>query len=164
MAASSELVQQYNSSQHSNIKSSKSNQGNPAGGCLINSSRNAKIVTSNQAIKSNSQVAAAGNGGGTVESSLAYKSSGNVPSSQTGSGSKVFKVPGYEDSKGINERFIDLNKVSEGAPKISKPTLAAQVVKSSEFNKSQGVRLGDQSAKAQSIGINLLGSMNNVQA
>jgi len=61
-------------------------------------------------------------------------------------GSKVFKATGYEDSKGINERFIDLNKASEGAPKISKPTINT-VLKSNDFSQmkgsTQGIRLGD---------------------
>ena len=52
-----------------------------------------------------------------------------------------------EDAKGINERFIDLNKASEGAPKISKPSYGSQALKSSDFSSSkgtnQGHRIGD---------------------
>ena len=48
-----------------------------------------------------------------MEISTAYKSSGQIQGT-----SKVFKAQGYEDAKCINERFIDLNKASEGAPKI----------------------------------------------
>ena len=64
-------------------------------------------------MKSNSQL---GNpaGGSISEMSNTYKTSGT--------GSKVFKAQGYDDAKGINERFIDLNKASEGAPKINKPS------------------------------------------
>ena len=39
-------------------------------------------------------------------------------------GTKVVKASGYEEAKGINERFIDLNKAAEGASKLSKPALA----------------------------------------
>ena len=48
----------------------------------------------------------------------------------------MFKAQGYEDAKGINERFIDLNKASEGAPKISKPSYGSQALKSSDFTSS----------------------------
>lgn len=68
----------------------------------------------------------------------------------------MFKAQGYEDAKGINERFIDLNKASEGAPKISKPSYGSQALKSSDFSSSkgtsQGHRMGDQSAKTQANG------------
>lgn len=73
-----------------------------------------------------------------METSSAYKSSGHIPSNMVQGGSKVFKASGYEDAKGINERFIDLNKASEGAPKIAKPALANQVLKSSEFSSVKG--------------------------
>lgn len=76
--------------------------------------------------------------GGNMDTSSAYKTSGNLPSSIIQGGSKVFKASGYEDAKGINERFIDLNKASEGAPKISKPSYGSQVLKSSDFSQGKG--------------------------
>lgn len=109
----------------------------------MNSSRNAKN-NNGSTIKSSSQV---GTHGVTEQ---AYKSSGHVPSSSLISSSKVFKASsGYEGEKGINERFIDLNKVTDGAPKIAK--ISGSVIKTTDFAKSNsnnGIRLGDQSAKA----------------
>lgn len=58
----------------------------------------------------------------------------------------MLKVGGYEDAKGINERFTDLAKASEGAPKIQKPSINT-VLKSADFQQmksaTQGIRLGD---------------------
>ena len=111
----------YTTSQHtSNQKPVKptQNHGNAAGSTVgTNSSRNAKVSQNQNSvgIKSSSlvvsQVPAS-----TAEAS-AYKSASHIPSSIVQGGSKVFKAPGYEDAKGINERFIDLNKVSDNAPK-----------------------------------------------
>ena len=116
-----------------NVKSAKSSSNhNGIGGQGTNSSRNAKV---NQT-KSNSQL---GNATGHMDTSSAYKTSGHIPSSSVmQGGSKVFKAQGYEDAKGINERFIDLNKASEGAPKISKPTYGSQALKSSDFSSNKG--------------------------
>ena len=58
-----------------------------------------------------------------METSAAYKSNG---------GNKFTKGAGYEDAKGINERFSDLAKASEGAPKIQKPSINT-VLKSADF-------------------------------
>ena len=126
-----------------NVKSAKSSSNqNGIGGQGTNSSRNAKV---NQT-KSNSQLGNAT--GGHMDTSSAYKTSGHIPTSSVmQGGSKVFKAQGYEDAKGINERFIDLNKASEGAPKISKPSYGSQVLKSTDFSQTkgsnQGHRIGD---------------------
>ena len=58
--------------------------------------------------------------------------------------SKVFKSSvGVDREIGINERFIDLNRVSENVPKIQKIT--GSVIKSSDFSKmpSSGLRMSD---------------------
>jgi len=123
------------------LKSSASNQANNTVG--VNSTRN---TCKDLAIKSNSQLAGVAPTA-SIESNQAYKSSGHLPSSAVANNSKVFRAAsGYDDVQGLNERFIDLNKGQE--PKVSKPTLATQVLKSTDFSnfKSslQGMRHGEQ--------------------
>ena len=93
-------------------------------------------------IKSNTHYTAnTGTNGANGEASSVYKSKEHIPSAVVrGAGSsKVLKDKGYEDAKNLNERFIDLNKGKEGAPKVSKPSFANQMFKASDYPH----RLGD---------------------
>lgn len=126
----------------------------------MNQSRN-KLNANGSTTKSNSQI------GTHVAQESVYKSSGHIPSSGIQGGSKVFKASGgYDGEKGINERFIDLNKASEGAPKISK-LITGSVIKSTDFSKNQAtgsIRLGDQSKVTTNAGSNIMGGAGNVSS
>ena len=154
-------------------KTAKSNTiGQAAAVAAVNSSRNVKVSSSNAVVKSNSETNGLGPASQTIsnsETSHAYKSSGHAPIGPSQVGTKVIKVSGYEDAKGINERFIDLNKVSEGAPKISKPVLTnlqQKMLKSNDYanmkSQTYALRLGDQSAKTHSSNTNLIENVNAV--
>ena len=68
-----------------------------------------------------------------------FKSSGNINATAN---AKQYKTGGYEEGKGLNERFIDLNKAAEGAPKITKGPSAQSVLKSTDFALLKGIQSG----------------------